>query len=63
MEVDSVHEAVKAMVMDHEIEPGAPVASEPLSRTFDVSPTPVREAPARLGPRATSLARSRRRTR
>lgn len=45
---DSVYEAVKAMVMDHEIEPGARVGIESLSRTLEVSPTPVREALARL---------------
>ncbi|MFD6993404.1 GntR family transcriptional regulator [Streptomyces sp. NPDC059943] len=36
------------MVMDHEIEPGARVGIESLARTLDVSPTPVREALARL---------------
>ncbi|MFJ4922306.1 GntR family transcriptional regulator [Streptomyces sp. NPDC088725] len=45
---DSVYEAVKAMVMDHEIEPGARVGIEALARTLGVSPTPVREALARL---------------
>ncbi|WP_443076327.1 GntR family transcriptional regulator [Streptomyces sp. NBC_01716] len=45
---DSVYEAIKAMVMDHEIEPGARVGIESLSRTLEVSPTPVREALARL---------------
>jgi len=45
---DSVYEAVKAMVMDHEIEPGARVGIESLARSLDVSPTPVREALARL---------------
>ncbi|MFJ5290736.1 MULTISPECIES: GntR family transcriptional regulator [unclassified Streptomyces] len=45
---DSVYEAVKAMVMDHEIRPGARVGIEALARTLQVSPTPVREALARL---------------
>jgi DNA-binding GntR family transcriptional regulator len=45
---DSVYEAIKAMVMDHEIEPGARVGIEGLARTLEVSPTPVREALARL---------------
>jgi DNA-binding GntR family transcriptional regulator len=45
---DSVYESVKAMVMDHEIEPGARVGIDALSRTLAVSPTPVREALARL---------------
>lgn len=45
---DSVYEAIKAMVMDHEIQPGARVGIESLARTLEVSPTPVREALARL---------------
>ncbi|WND39535.1 GntR family transcriptional regulator [Streptomyces sp. BB1-1-1] len=45
---DSVYEDVKAMVMDHEIAPGARVGIEALARTLNVSPTPVREALARL---------------
>lgn len=45
---DTVYEAIKAMVMDHEIAPGARVGIEALARTLDVSPTPVREALARL---------------
>lgn len=45
---DSVYEAVKAMVMDHVIQPGARVGIEALSRSLGVSPTPVREALARL---------------
>ncbi|WP_374118433.1 GntR family transcriptional regulator [Streptomyces sp. 8L] len=48
MLADSVYEAVKAKVMDHEIEPGARVGIEALARALDVSPTPVREALARL---------------
>ncbi|MFD3478253.1 GntR family transcriptional regulator [Streptomyces sp. NPDC058695] len=45
---DTVYEAIKAMVMDHEIVPGARVGIESLSRSLQVSPTPVREALARL---------------
>ncbi|MFB7224986.1 GntR family transcriptional regulator [Streptomyces sp. NPDC002596] len=45
---DSVYEDIKAMVMDHEIAPGARVGIEALARTLNVSPTPVREALARL---------------
>lgn len=45
---DRVYEAIKVMVMDHEIEPGARVGIEALARTLGVSPTPVREALARL---------------
>ncbi|MDH2393797.1 GntR family transcriptional regulator [Streptomyces sp. HNM0663] len=45
---DSVYEDIKAMVMDHEIAPGARVSIEALARTLTVSPTPVREALARL---------------
>ncbi|MEV6105653.1 GntR family transcriptional regulator [Streptomyces sp. NPDC051940] len=45
---DSVYEGIKAMIMDHEIAPGARVGIDALSRTLDVSPTPVREALARL---------------
>ncbi|WP_024756929.1 GntR family transcriptional regulator [Streptomyces exfoliatus] len=45
---DSVYEDIKAMIMDHEIAPGARVGIEALSRRLDVSPTPVREALARL---------------
>ena len=45
---DRVYELVKAMVMDHEITPGAKINIEALARDLDVSPTPVREALARL---------------
>jgi DNA-binding GntR family transcriptional regulator len=45
---DSVYEGIKAMVMDHEIAPGARVGIEALARALNVSPTPVREALARL---------------
>ncbi|MGW4489158.1 GntR family transcriptional regulator [Amycolatopsis sp. NPDC004368] len=45
---DRVYESVKAMVMDHEIEPGARIGIESVARKLDVSPTPVREALSRL---------------
>ncbi|MFF2409600.1 GntR family transcriptional regulator [Streptomyces sp. NPDC058092] len=45
---DSVYEDIKAMVMDHQIAPGARVGIEALARTLNVSSTPVREALARL---------------
>lgn len=45
---DRVYEAIKSMVMDHEIAPGARVGIDALARTLEVSPTPVREALARL---------------
>jgi DNA-binding GntR family transcriptional regulator len=46
--VDHVHEAIKAMIMDHQIAPGARVSIDGLARELGVSPTPVREALARL---------------
>ncbi|GLY70852.1 GntR family transcriptional regulator [Amycolatopsis taiwanensis] len=45
---DTVYEAVKAMIMDHEIKPGERVGIDAVARTLEVSPTPVREALARL---------------
>src|SRR3979409_183127 len=45
---DSVYEAVKELVMDQHIEPGARVNIDQLARELKVSPTPVREALARL---------------
>ncbi|NUS84410.1 MAG: GntR family transcriptional regulator, partial [Streptomyces sp.] len=45
---DRVYESVKAMIMDHEIAPGARVSIEGLARQLNVSATPVREALARL---------------
>lgn len=45
---DDVHEAVKTLIMDHSIEPGARVSIDGLARQLGVSPTPVREALARL---------------
>lgn len=45
---DDVYESVKARVMDHVIAPGGRVTIDVLARELDVSPTPVREALARL---------------
>jgi DNA-binding GntR family transcriptional regulator len=45
---DGVYEAIKTLIMDRGIEPGAKINMESLSRDLDVSPTPVREALARL---------------
>jgi len=45
---DDVYESVKARIMDHEIAPGDRVTIDVLARELDVSPTPVREALARL---------------
>jgi DNA-binding GntR family transcriptional regulator len=45
---DDVYEAVKALVMDHVIAPGARVSIDGLVRQLGVSQTPIREALARL---------------
>jgi DNA-binding GntR family transcriptional regulator len=45
---DSVYEAVKALVMDRRIAPGARINIDRLARDLHVSPTPIREALARL---------------
>lgn len=45
---DSVYEAVKELVMDQHIQPGARVNIDQLARDLNVSPTPIREALARL---------------
>ena len=45
---DGVYEAVKALIMDRHLEPGAKVNMDALARELEVSPTPVREALARL---------------
>jgi DNA-binding GntR family transcriptional regulator len=45
---DSVYEAVKALIMDRHLEPGAKINMDALARDLDVSPTPVREALVRL---------------
>ncbi|APU20046.1 GntR family transcriptional regulator [Actinoalloteichus sp. GBA129-24] len=46
--VDDVYETIKNLIMDHAIAPGARVSIDGLARTLAVSPTPVREALARL---------------
>jgi len=45
---DDVYEAVKALVMDHVMAPGARVSIDGLARRLGVSQTPIREALARL---------------
>jgi DNA-binding GntR family transcriptional regulator len=45
---DDVYEAVKALVMDHVIAPESRLSIEQLARDLSVSPTPIREALARL---------------
>ncbi|HET6296538.1 MAG TPA: GntR family transcriptional regulator [Kribbella sp.] len=48
MLADDVYEAIKTMLMDHAIQPGARISIDGLARDFQVSSTPVREALARL---------------
>ncbi len=45
---DDVYEAVKALIMNHEIAPRARLSIDALARQLEVSPTPIREALARL---------------
>src|SRR3954453_11508502 len=45
---DGVYEAIKALIMDQHVEPGAKINMDALARELEVSPTPVREALARL---------------
>ncbi len=45
---EDVYEAVKMLVMEHSLAPGDRVNIDALARELDVSPTPVREALARL---------------
>jgi DNA-binding GntR family transcriptional regulator len=45
---DGVYEAVKGLIMDRHIQPGAKINMDALARDLEVSPTPVREALARL---------------
>lgn len=45
---DDVFEEVLALLLDGELPTGAPLSIDGLARRFDVSPTPVREALARL---------------
>ena len=48
MLADDVYEAIKTMLMDHVVRPGARISIHGLAREFQVSSTPVREALARL---------------
>ena len=45
---DDVYETVRAQLMDHVVVPGARINIDALARSLQVSPTPVREALARL---------------
>jgi len=45
---DSVYDAVKALIMDDVVPPGAKLNMDALARDLAVSPTPIREALARL---------------
>ncbi|MFV2022260.1 GntR family transcriptional regulator [Micromonospora sp. LOL_023] len=45
---DDVYETIRAQVMDHVVAPGARINIDALARGLQVSPTPVREALARL---------------
>ncbi|MCU1492124.1 MAG: hypothetical protein JWM85_3529 [Acidimicrobiaceae bacterium] len=45
---DQVYELIKARLMDNLVEPGARLSIDGLSRDLGVSPTPIREALARL---------------
>ncbi|AZI56844.1 GntR family transcriptional regulator [Nakamurella antarctica] len=45
---DETYDAIKAMILDHEISPGEHVGIDELSRDLSVSQTPIREALARL---------------
>jgi DNA-binding GntR family transcriptional regulator len=46
--VDDVYDAVLALLMDQVIEPGSRASIDGIARQLNVSPTPVREALARL---------------
>ncbi|BCJ73235.1 GntR family transcriptional regulator [Catellatospora sp. IY07-71] len=45
---DDVYESLKTLIMEHAVPPGERVSIDGLARTLEVSPTPVREALARL---------------
>ena len=45
---DDVYASVQGLIMDHEVAPGERINIDALARRLDVSPTPVREALARL---------------
>jgi DNA-binding GntR family transcriptional regulator len=44
---ESVFQALKTLLMDHDLEPGTKLSIDGLARQFDVSQTPIREALAR----------------
>jgi DNA-binding GntR family transcriptional regulator len=46
--MDDVHDVLVDMLMNHALEPGARLNIDTVARTLGVSPTPVREALARL---------------
>ncbi|MET0233388.1 MAG: GntR family transcriptional regulator [Kibdelosporangium sp.] len=45
---DTVYESIKAMLMDHDLAPGARLSIDGIARELEVSPTPVREAMTKL---------------
>ncbi|MBB5869563.1 DNA-binding GntR family transcriptional regulator [Allocatelliglobosispora scoriae] len=45
---DDVYSALKSLIMDHELAPGTRVTIDTVAKKLSVSPTPVREALARL---------------
>ncbi|WP_345073206.1 GntR family transcriptional regulator [Phytohabitans flavus] len=45
---EDVYDSVQALIMDHAVAPGARINIDALARQLEVSPTPVREALARL---------------
>ncbi len=45
---DSVYEAIKGRLMDHDLAPGTRLSIDGIARELQVSPTPVREAMTRL---------------
>lgn len=45
---DETHDAIMALIVDHQIAPGEHINIDALARDLDVSQTPVREALARL---------------
>jgi DNA-binding GntR family transcriptional regulator len=45
---EDVYSSVQALIMDHAVAPGARINIDALARQLEVSPTPVREALARL---------------
>ncbi|WNV82698.1 GntR family transcriptional regulator [Umezawaea sp. Da 62-37] len=45
---DTVYEAIKGMLMDNDLAPGARLSIDGIARELEVSPTPVREAMTKL---------------